>query len=115
MIVVQDQDHPLLLSGAFEVEAPHWLADGLPESFECGVKTRYRQPDLPCSVARAGPGRLRVTLEQPARAVTPGQYAVFYQGEQCLGGGVIANRCSAAGAVRAPGISYNVEFSAEGS
>jgi tRNA-uridine 2-sulfurtransferase len=98
LIVVQDTDHPLLLSDVFEVEEIHWLspapAAGNPAGgaeFRCTVKTRYRQIDLPCQV-RPDRGIVRVTLDAPARAVTPGQYAVFYDGDVCLGGGVIARR-----------------------
>jgi tRNA-specific 2-thiouridylase len=118
LIVVQDQDHPLLLSDAFDVEQMHWLnageVAGLP--IECTVKTRYRQSDLPCTV-RSGAHDLtadpnwRVTLSEPARAVTPGQYAVFYSGARCLGGGVIAQRFNS----RFRGITYNSHFSVEGS
>ena len=97
LVVVQDTDHPLLLSDGFEVEAIHWLGAAPTGSagadFRCAVKTRYRQSDLPCRVHATG-DVLRVTLEAPARAVTPGQYAVFYDGEVCLGGGVIARRAN---------------------
>jgi tRNA-specific 2-thiouridylase len=89
LIVVQDQDHPLLLSDAFDVEDVHWHQPA--RDLECAVKTRYRQPDLPCRLQVAD-GLVRVTLAMAARAVTPGQYAVFYDGEACLGGGVIAAR-----------------------
>lgn len=92
LVVVQDQGHPLLLSDAFEVDDVHWTGARSPaRHFRCGVKTRYRQSDLPCDVHLSG-DVVRVALADPARAVTPGQYAVFYRGEECLGGGIIARR-----------------------
>jgi len=91
LIVVQDQDHPLLLSTTFTVTDMHWLSEpAAGDGFECSVKTRYRQTDLACRVFALDEQRLRVELSLPARAVTPGQYAVLYSGERCLGGGVIA-------------------------
>ncbi|MCL2797849.1 MAG: tRNA 2-thiouridine(34) synthase MnmA [Firmicutes bacterium] len=63
-------------------------------SFEPGkeyrvtAKCRYRQPEQPCTVFTA-PGRITVRFDTPQRAVTPGQYVVLYQGNRCLGGGVI--------------------------
>lgn len=92
LIVVQEPDHPLLLSRVFEVEDAHWLTPPGAEVFSAGVKTRHRQADLACRVHDLGRGRLRVELDAPARAVTPGQYAVFYRDALCLGGGVIATR-----------------------
>jgi tRNA-uridine 2-sulfurtransferase len=115
LIVVQDQDHPLLLSDAFDVEELQWLScDGAEAAIECTVKTRYRQSDLSCMV-RADGRKWRVTLSAPARAVTPGQYAVFYRGARCLGGGVIAQRFNSRTAPGAGGIAYNYQFSVEGS
>jgi tRNA-specific 2-thiouridylase len=91
LIVVQDQRHPLLLSDAFDVEDMHWLVTASPGDFDCAVKTRYRQSDLPCRI-RVADDTVQVMLRKAAGAVTPGQYAVFYDGEACLGGGVIARR-----------------------
>jgi tRNA-uridine 2-sulfurtransferase len=129
LIVVQDQDHPLLSSDAFDVEQMHWLNPGevTDEPVECAVKTRYRQNDLRCTVRSSSVQHLaaephvatdqiwRVTLREPARAVTPGQYAVFYSGAQCLGGGVIARRFNSRLGAAAGGITYNSHFSVEGS
>ncbi len=94
LIVVQDPGHPLLLSDAFEVEDVHWFEGTPPEAggaAPLAVKTRYRQVDLPCEL-HIEADTVKVTLRTAARSVTPGQYAVFYRGEQCLGGGVIARR-----------------------
>ena len=55
-----------------------------------GVKTRYRQSDAPAQVDAGGVGQVRIDFEAPQWAVTPGQSAVVYDGEVCLGGGVIA-------------------------
>jgi len=60
------------------------------------VKTRYRQPDQPCTVTILADGRCRVRTGSPQRAVTPGQSAVFYDRELCLGGAVIARAPAAA-------------------
>ena len=119
LIVVQDQDHPLLVSDAFDVEQMRWLnfdADAAGQPLECAVKTRYRQNDLRCTVEQlAGQAVWRVNLTEPARAVTPGQYAVFYRDTRCLGGGVIARRFNSRAAPGARGITYNSLFSVEGS
>jgi tRNA-specific 2-thiouridylase len=114
LIVVQQQDHPLLRSDAFDVEQMHWLnPHEVPDQpLECTVKTRYRQADLECRVYRtADPAdhahadhEWHVTLKEPARAVTPGQYAVLYDGDRCLGGGVISRRFNSRAASAAAGI-----------
>jgi len=123
LVAVQDPDHPLLLSDAFDVEHVRWLdaADDVGRPLECAVKTRYRQADLPCTVlpaaahGRGASHERRVILRNPARAVTPGQYGVFYSGARCLGGGVIARRFNSHAPHATREFAYNSQFSMEGS
>jgi tRNA-specific 2-thiouridylase len=90
LVVTQRQDDPRLMSREFWTDTAHWVAGRPPASgFSCTVKTRYRQPDQACTVEVDDEGRCRVRTEAWQRAVTPGQSAVFYAGEACLGGGVI--------------------------
>ena len=55
-----------------------------------GAKTRYRQADAPCDILLASGSEIALRFPQAQWAVTPGQSAVLYQGEVCLGGGVIS-------------------------
>ena len=107
LIVVQDPDHPLLLSSRFTVTGLHWLTAAPADGSDCHVKTRYRQADLACRIHVNANGECMVALAAPARAVTPGQYAVFYAGEECLGGGVIAAREPLTAAPLAAVMEYN--------
>jgi tRNA-uridine 2-sulfurtransferase len=114
LIVVQDHEHPLLMSDTFDVEDMRWLTAPA-EEFECTVKTRYRQSDLACRVRRQAGERMQVRLHRPARAVTPGQYAVFYSDDLCLGGGVISRRDNLGAAPGEQVFPYNALLSLEGS
>jgi tRNA-specific 2-thiouridylase len=58
-------------------------------AFRCTVKVRYRQPDQPATLEPLAGGAARIVFDTPQRAVTPGQYAVIYDGDCCLGGAVI--------------------------
>jgi len=90
LVVTQGQDHPALLSRSLDAVDVGWIAGTPPaQSFRCQAKTRYRQPDQGARVDMTGTTACRVTFDVPQRAVTPGQYVVFYSGDTCLGGGVI--------------------------
>jgi tRNA-uridine 2-sulfurtransferase len=90
LLVVQGHDHPLLASRALITERWHWLAPPRAEAFRCAVKVRYRQSDQAAVLAPRADGGMHIAFEQPQRALTPGQYAVAYEGERCLGGAIIA-------------------------
>jgi len=88
--VVQGHDHPWLQSLALEAGDASWIAGEAPAPGEYGSKTRYRQADAPCRLAPQANGAFQLDFPQPQWAVTPGQSAVLYDGDVCLGGGVIA-------------------------
>lgn len=90
LIVAQGEDHPLLYSRAALASQATFISEPLPEGVPCHVtaKFRYRQPDQGVTVTRAG-DTLRFVFDEPQRAVTPGQSAVIYDGDRCLGGGII--------------------------
>ncbi|MEJ2603130.1 MAG: tRNA 2-thiouridine(34) synthase MnmA [Gammaproteobacteria bacterium] len=101
LVAVQGADHPLLYSDRLIAESVHWiggppsaLAAGKP--LRCQAKVRYRQPDQRCTVEQAGDDSLAVRFDHPQRAVAPGQFAVFYEGDVCLGGGRIREASAAA-------------------
>lgn len=90
LIVGQGADHPRLYSKGLIANQLHWVnRQSLTQPIECAVKTRYRQQDIPCRLLPGDNGSIRVEFERGQKAVTPGQSAVFYQHEVCLGGGII--------------------------
>lgn len=90
LVVVQGTNHPLLFKTQLNAENLHWI-NGHPSitSFECSAKIRYRQQDQLCTVKVISEQCCEVIFHQAQRAVTPGQSIVFYEGNRCLGGGVI--------------------------
>jgi tRNA-uridine 2-sulfurtransferase len=96
LVVVQGHDHPLLCSRALTTGRVHWLAEAVQTPFRCTVKVRYRQPDQPATLEPLPDGAARVVFDTVQRAVTPGQFAVVYDGERCLGGAVIESVASSA-------------------
>ena len=90
LIVAQGHEHSALLSNGLIEQQLHWV-DRQPilESLRCTVKTRYRQTDVPCTIEPIDDESIKVIFDEPQIAVTPGQSAVFYLDEVCLGGGII--------------------------
>ncbi|ORU92912.1 MAG: tRNA 2-thiouridine(34) synthase MnmA [Cycloclasticus sp. symbiont of Bathymodiolus heckerae] len=90
LIVAQGHDHSLMQSQSLIASQLSWVGSTAPSNdFRCTAKTRYRQKDQPCHVAVNDAGDCTVKFDAPQRAVTPGQSAVFYNDEICLGGGII--------------------------
>jgi tRNA-specific 2-thiouridylase len=91
LVVVQGHDHPLLQKRHLHAQDASWIA-GAPPADEGGLaaKTRYRQADAACDFRASGPHAFDLDFAASQWAVTPGQSAVLYRGDACLGGGVIA-------------------------
>ena len=89
--VVQGHDHPWLLKPSLHAESLSWISGSAPGENACvGAKTRYRQADCPARITEIRDNRLTLLFDTPQWAVTPGQSAVLYDGEVCLGGGFIS-------------------------
>ena len=92
LVVVQGHSHPALLSHRLRVCEMHWIAGSAPPlPLRCAAKIRYRQADQACTVRpdERGGDALELHFDRPQWAAAPGQYAVLYDGDECLGGGVI--------------------------
>ena len=90
LVVVRGHDHPLLLKKSLAADEASWIGGRAPEAPSSHTaKTRYRQVDAPCTLTRVLDSEIRVDFPTAQWAVTPGQSVVLYDGEVCLGGGII--------------------------
>ncbi len=90
--IVQGHDHPWLLAGSLTAEDATWISGAAPApGSRLIAKTRYRQTDAACEVTTATAAGFGLRFDEPQWAATPGQSAVLYDGDVCLGGGVIAS------------------------
>ncbi len=90
LVVAQGKSHPGLYARGLELGHCHWIGEAEPDlPLRCRAKSRYRQPDEPCTVTRSAAGGYAVRFDSPQWAPTPGQSVVLYDREECLGGGTI--------------------------
>ena len=90
LIAVQGHDHPLLYRREIDAVDLHWISGSAPPlPARLGAKTRYRMPEAMGEVRGDEQGRIWAAFDAPQWAPTPGQYLVLYDGDVCLGGGVI--------------------------
>jgi tRNA-specific 2-thiouridylase len=89
LVVVQGKNHPSLFQKELFATELSWIAACPTLPLRCMAKVRYRQKEQPCSVFVAEQEKVLVVFDEPQRAVTPRQAIVFYQGDICLGGGLI--------------------------
>ena len=93
LTVVQGGDNPLLYSEGCYTEDMHWINAELENGSECEVQIRYQSEPIKAKIYNTPLGN-KINFHEPVSAVTPGQSAVIYQNEECLGGAVIKERIS---------------------
>jgi tRNA-specific 2-thiouridylase len=90
LIVGQGDNNPRLFHTHLCASQLHWVSGRAPAApYSCKAKVRYRQSDQECSITDLNENTCTVAFNHPQRAITPGQSIVFYDGEICLGGGII--------------------------
>jgi tRNA-specific 2-thiouridylase len=97
LVVVQGHDHPALFSDLLSATDITWVGEAPPHChWVYAAKTRYRQPDAPCTLTQISASGIEVEFAAPQWAVTPGQSVVVYESKVCLGGGIISASAAAA-------------------
>ncbi len=92
LVVGQGHNHPMMFHDTLYATQLHWVSGNpLSDPLRCKAMARYRQPDQECLVEPMLDNICRIVFKQPQRAMTPGQSVVFYQNDECLGGGIIEN------------------------
>lgn len=94
LYVVQGHDHAWLLSPTLQADQASWIAGTQPDLTELMARTRYRQADVAANFSAVNGQQFQLQFHDAQWAVTPGQSAVLYQGDVCLGGGIINSRQS---------------------
>ncbi len=90
LIVAQGHEHPLLLHSILHASQLHWINEKPSQlPLPCEARIRYRQTSQACTLQSFSNDHLTIKFEKPQRAITPGQSVVIYQGDECLGGGII--------------------------
>ena len=88
-LVVSHGDESVLMSNGLVASSVNWIPNPPASKFHCNAKFRYRQAEQGVEVEILKGGNVKVTFDTPQRAVTPGQFVVFYDETKCLGGGII--------------------------
>ncbi|MGQ0442759.1 MAG: tRNA 2-thiouridine(34) synthase MnmA [Methylophilaceae bacterium] len=90
LLVVQGHEHALLLNDGLKANQLHWISEEDPKTnWVYAAKARYRQPDAPCEIDGLDKNEVEIRFGQKQWAITPGQSAVVYESNVCLGGGII--------------------------
>jgi tRNA-specific 2-thiouridylase len=90
ILYVAQGEHPALYHTYLKASQLSWCSEIQPElPLHCKAKVRYRQDDQSCTIHSISHQTASVEFDKPLRAITPGQSVVFYQADNCLGGGII--------------------------
>ncbi|MFL2983724.1 MAG: tRNA 2-thiouridine(34) synthase MnmA [Candidatus Neomarinimicrobiota bacterium] len=89
LVVAQGHNNPALYHKNIQASGIHWISGNPPKTDKLNVKIRYRGNDVPCTIKELSQKKIAIELEELCFGISPGQSAVFYDGEICLGGAII--------------------------